>query len=70
VQVDSPEGLRFWIDDEPAPANASAIVSTLAAGRHTVSLRVDTKARTAHEIKVEVTKPSGSPAEFTVVGGH
>ncbi len=23
-----------------------------------------------HEIKVEVTKPSGSPAEFTVVGGH
>ena len=70
VQTDSPEGVRFWIDDEPAPADASAAVSTLAAGRHSVTLRVDTKARAAHEIKVEVTKPSGSPAEFTVVGGH
>jgi putative heme-binding domain-containing protein len=70
VQADSPEGLRFWIDDEPVPADASAVVSTLVAGRHTVTLRVDTKARATHEIKVEVTKPSGSPAEFTVVGGH
>ena len=34
------------------------------------TLRVDTAARKSREIKVEVAKPSGSPAEFTVVGGH
>ena len=70
IQLDSPEGAQFWVDDEPAPANAAELDTTLSAGRHTVTLRVDTKARASHEIKVEVTKPGGSAAEFTVVGGH
>jgi putative heme-binding domain-containing protein len=70
VQVDSAAGVRFWIDEAPAPADAAELVTALAAGRHTFTLRVDTAARTAHEIKVEITKPSGSAAEFTVAGGR
>ena len=70
VQLDSPAGVQLWIDASPASSNTSEVVKTLAACRHTVTLRVDTKTRANHDIKVEVTKPSGSPAEFTVVGGH
>jgi putative heme-binding domain-containing protein len=70
VQLDSAEGVRFWVDQEPAPGDEPNLVTTLAAGRHTVTLRVDVKARSAHGIKAEVVKPTGSTAEFTVVGGH
>jgi putative heme-binding domain-containing protein len=70
VQLDSAEGVLFWIDEQPVPPGTPASVTTLAAGHHTVTLRVDAKARSSKEIKVEVTKPAGSPAEFTVVGGH
>jgi putative heme-binding domain-containing protein len=70
AQLDSAAGVRFWIDDEPAPPAAPALVANLAAGRHTVTLRVDTAARSSHDVKVEVTRPTGSPAEFSVVGGR
>jgi putative heme-binding domain-containing protein len=69
-QLDSALGVQFWVDDEPAPENQTEFVTTLTAGRHTMTIRVDTKVRPGHEIKVEITKPTGSPAEFTVVGGH
>ena len=45
-------------------------VSMLAAGGHTITFRVDTNERLGQEIKVELTKPTGSPTEFTVTGGH
>jgi putative heme-binding domain-containing protein len=70
VQIDSADGVRFWIDDEPAPPDTPKFVTTLSAGRHTVTVRVDTKARSSHDLKIEVAKPPGSSAEFTVVGGH
>jgi putative heme-binding domain-containing protein len=70
IQLDSADGTRFWVDDQPAPADAVALVTRLQAGRHVVTMRIDTKARPSHDIKVEVTKPAGSPAEFTVVGGR
>ena len=38
-------------------------------GRHTVTLE-STRQAAVTIVKVEVTKPSGSPAEFTVVGGR
>jgi putative heme-binding domain-containing protein len=70
VQLDSADGARLWIDDKQAPPDTPTLVTTLDVGRHTVTLRVDRKARSPHEIKAEVTKPTGSTAEFTVVGGH
>jgi putative heme-binding domain-containing protein len=70
AQLDSADGVRFWIDDKQAPPDTPTLVTTLETGRHTVTLRIDRKARSSHEIKAEVTKPTGSTAEFTVVGGH
>jgi hypothetical protein len=70
IQLDSVEGASFWVDDQATPADAPALVITLQPGRHVVTIRVDTKARSSHDIKVEVTKPVGSPAEFSVVGGR
>jgi putative heme-binding domain-containing protein len=70
IQLDSPDGTRFWVDDQPAPSGTAALTTTPGPGRHSVTLRVDTNARKSHDIQVEVAKPSGSPAAFTVVGGR
>jgi len=70
IQLDSVQGTRFWVDDEPAAEGARALTKTLAAGTHSITLRIDPKARPSREIKVEVDKPAGSTAEFTAVGGR
>ena len=70
VQLDSADGVCFWIDDDAVPAGAATFAPTLASGSHAITFRIDTATRKSREIKVEVAKPPGSPAEFTVVGGH
>jgi putative heme-binding domain-containing protein len=70
IQLDSDDGTRLWVDGELAPEGVRHHVADLGVGRHALVLRIDTAARKAREITVEVSKPSGSPAEFTVVGGH
>ena len=70
VKLDRPEGLTFWIDEKPAPPGKTSESISLAAGRHSVTLRVDTTARLPATIKIELIKPPGSTAEFTVVGGR
>jgi putative heme-binding domain-containing protein len=69
IRPDSEEGLRFWVDDQPAPAGTRALTTTVSAGRHLLTFRIDAVARPSRAIKVEVDKPSHSPAEFTVAGG-
>ncbi len=70
VQLDSAAGTRMWVDEVSAEKDAPELVTKLNAGRHTVTLCIDTKARPSREIKVELNKPEGSSAEFTVVGGR
>jgi putative heme-binding domain-containing protein len=70
IQLDMAEGVRFWVDDEPANEGARDVTRTLVTGDHAITLRVDLKARKAREIKVEVDKPAGSAAAFTVIGGR
>jgi putative heme-binding domain-containing protein len=70
IALDSAEGANLWVDGGPAPAAARTVTSDLAAGTHAITIRVDRRARTSREIKLEVDKPSGSTAEFTVVGGR
>ena len=65
--VGSVGGIKAWVDDRPAPDGAKFAVD-LEPGLHKLTLRVDTAARKA--LKVEVTKPEGSSAQFTVVGGR
>jgi putative heme-binding domain-containing protein len=68
--LDSADGVRVWIDGEPiADGHVDEPVS-LSAGRHAITVRIDTNSRRPGELKVELKKPAGSSAEFTVVGGH
>ena len=69
VRPDSPEGIRFWVDDVPAPTGTREFISSVTPGLHTVTVRVEMADRPSHEVKIEVDKPSDSTAEFTVVGG-
>jgi putative heme-binding domain-containing protein len=70
IAIDSAAGTNVWVDAEPAPVESTRIRATISPGRHAVILRIDRAKRPSREIKVEVTKPAGSAAEFTVVGGR
>jgi putative heme-binding domain-containing protein len=70
IQLDSAGGANVWIDDEPAAVDSTRIPATPAPGRHSITLRIDRAKRPSRELKVEITKPAGSTAEFTVVGGR
>ena len=70
VQADSAAGVRLWIDESPLRRVAS-LSTPLAAGTafdHRCESIWPHGRRAA--IRVEVAKPPGSTAEFTVVGGR
>jgi len=69
-RLDSAAGTNVWVDEHQAAGDSLLFARSLTAGRHAITLRIDTTKRTSREIKVEVTKPAGSSAEFTVVGGR
>ena len=69
ARPDSPEGIRFWIDDVLAPAGTREFISSVTPGIHKVTVRVDLPDRPTREIKMDIDKPALSTAEFTVVGG-
>ena len=68
-RFDSRNGVQVWIDDRPL-ASSSALTTELEDGHHTLTLRVDTRERPSKELRVEVLKADGSPAEFSVAGGR
>jgi hypothetical protein len=63
-------GVDAWIDDRPITTHSETLPADLTGGMHALILRVDTSARMGLPLKVEVVKPEGSSAEFTVVGGR
>lgn len=63
------ENVRAWVDDAAAP-EAPDFTVPLEAGRHTLTLRVDTSPTRKAIDRVEVLRPPGSSAEFVVVGGR
>ena len=69
VRPGVPEGIRFWVNDIPAPAGTREFSCFVTPGRHTVTVRVEMADRPTHAIKIEADKPGDSMAEFTVVGG-
>jgi len=70
VQLDSAAGAYLWVNDQQAPVDSASFARSVAPGRYSVTLRIDTAKRPSRKLKVEVTKPAGSSAEFTVVGGR
>ena len=69
IRVGDPSGLSASLDGKPLDL-ASAAPQPLAVGRHTLDLIVDTKARGDRPLSVEVSRPAGESAEYSVVGGR
>jgi putative heme-binding domain-containing protein len=68
-RLNSTKGLTAWLDDQALPAGESPTLE-VAEGTHKLTLRVEIAARDFAPIRVEVVKPEGSSAEFSVVGGR
>jgi hypothetical protein len=68
-RLNGSKGLTAWLDDQPLPAG-DAPTAEVSEGTHKLTLKVDTGARAGLPVRVEVAKPEGSSAEFSVVGGR
>jgi putative heme-binding domain-containing protein len=68
-RFNSSKGLDAWLDDRPLPGGEAPTIE-VAEGKHKLTLRVDVPARDKVPIRVEVARPDGSSAEFSVVGGR
>lgn len=67
--VQSTEAASVWIDAEPFDAKGP-IEKNLSTGRHTITVRVQMTGESKDPgLKVELAKPSGSSAQFSVVNG-
>jgi putative heme-binding domain-containing protein len=64
-EITAPKGTVWWLDAEPFETNK--VAREIAAGIHRVTLRVPEADGT---LRFEVRKPSGSAANYTVVGGQ
>ena len=64
-----PGGIQFWVDELAAPLGTGEYTTSVATGRHPITVRIDIADRRKDVLRIEVTKPAGSTAEFTVVGG-
>lgn len=62
------DGVTIWIDKEALPNGTST--AELAAGRHRVTLRIDTTKFSGTSVILELSKAEGSAAEFAVVDGQ
>ena len=69
IRFNSTKGLAGWLDEKPLPEGTAPTV-VVEEGTHRLTLKVDLAARNAEPIRVEVTKPEGASAEFSVVGGR
>jgi hypothetical protein len=68
VQVETSAKGQLWIDAEPFDVQPR-IERQFSAGKHTLTFRVEVSAGSDPELKVELTKPEGSAAQFVVVNG-
>jgi putative heme-binding domain-containing protein len=68
VRLRAPAKTHAWIDERPIAVPGPALIR-LEPGRHQLTLRV-AAAGQGQALRVEVAKPVGSSAEYTVVGGR
>jgi putative heme-binding domain-containing protein len=64
-EITAPKGTVWWLDAEPF--ESLKINREVPAGMHRITLRIP---EPAGNLKLEVRKPSGSAANYTVVGGQ
>ena len=68
MHVHTTEQAQVWVDAEAFESQQQFEVS-LEPGRHQVIVRVEVSDRPAPELKIELIRPSGSPAQFEIIGG-
>jgi hypothetical protein len=68
IEVACSERTQIWLDAEPFES-AKRVERELTAGRHSVTLRIEVGTTPEPMLKVELTKPEGSKAQFVAVGG-
>jgi putative heme-binding domain-containing protein len=68
IEIASTEPFDCWLDAEPF-GGQKQLHRELAAGKHTITLRVQVGTVMEPEIKVEIIRPEGSTAQFVPVGG-
>jgi len=68
VDIACTEPAQMWLDAEPFEA-APRIERDLPTGKHTLTFRVAIGSQPDATLKVELTKPTGSTAQFVVVNG-
>jgi hypothetical protein len=68
VAIESTETVQAWVD-ETAFENRPQFELELNPGRHQIVLRVEISNRETPRLKVELTRPQGSNAQFEVIGG-
>ncbi len=66
LELTAPAGSAWWLDAEPFEGTAK-ITRELTTGLHRVTVRVPAP---TGELRLEVRKPTGSAANYTVVGGQ
>ncbi len=67
-EIDSTEKYQVWLDDQPAEAG-KPIEAKLEPGVHKLTIRVQVSEATSPTLKVDVTRPTDSTAQYEVVGG-
>jgi hypothetical protein len=68
IAITTAERSQVWLDAEPFES-AKRIERDLNAGRHTITLRIEVGTTPEPLLKIELTKPAGSKAQFVPVGG-
>ncbi|MBX3442969.1 MAG: hypothetical protein KF774_11225 [Planctomyces sp.] len=68
VKIDSAEGVAAWLNDDSLALTPETKIEA-SAGRHRITLRVDTRARSLPGVVLELVRQSGSSAEFQPVDG-
>lgn len=68
VEMNQTSGITVWITDDEFPGSEPISASVLP-GRHKITFRLDRRKFEGNTFRAVVTKPAGSAAQYTVVGG-
>ena len=68
LNFDSTSGLHVWLGKESVNSPAGATID-LPHGRQSITIRVDTTARTESGLRLELTRAAGTNGQFQVVDG-
>ena len=70
VQLNAIDGVTVWIGEKKVTLTSKPATVSLPAGRSPVTLRIDRSKRKSGTIRVEFIRPSGTTAQFVIVGGR